>query len=354
MRPSLLCSLALLLCFATIARAEDARRFTVGVIAPLSGPFERSGKTVRNSVELARSERPLAEHMRFVFEDDQLQPKLAVAAVQKLISQDHVDAILIWGTPNSLAINSIVERAKVPTIALSMADAVVRDKKFVMKHWLPARTITKSVLEEVAARGYRRVAIVTLMNDAMLLLRDQFVDQKVAEIVSVSEHTRDDTDFRATVAQLKRAAPDAVYTLLWAPQLSIFARQLRETRGSFPVFGTQNMEDRDEVAAAGRALDGAWFIGVDDSAAAEYSQKYRKRFGADPVAGGPNAFDATLMIIDGLPTGHLNDYLHHLRNFEGALGKYSAQSTNDFELGARLRCIRDGKIVDVCPREIAR
>ncbi|MCC6954263.1 MAG: ABC transporter substrate-binding protein [Deltaproteobacteria bacterium] len=192
----------------------------------------------------------------------------------------------------------------------------------------------------------------TLMNDAMLLLRDQFVGGKFTQVVSVSEHPREDADFRSTITQLKAHNPDAIYLLLWSPQLSIFAKQLRESQLAIPMFGTQNMEDRDEVAAAKGALDGTWFVGLDDTAAEQYFAKYRARFGSEPTAGGPNAYDATLMIIDGLPTGHVNDFIHQLRNFEGSLGTYSAQRTNDFELRPRLRCVAEGMLVDDCePKE---
>jgi branched-chain amino acid transport system substrate-binding protein len=243
----------------------------------------------------------------------------------------------------------LAENQRRPMIALSIVDKVVEGKRFVMKHWVPARAENELVLEEAARRGYRRIAVVSTQNDAMLLLRNLVRDAAAFEIALDEEFARDTADFRATCAKIRAAKPDAVYVLLWAPQPGIFARQLRDAGYAGPMFGVHNLEDKAEIRTAHGALNGAWFVSGDDRGASEYLADYESRFREPPTAGGVNAFDSAKMFIEGAGADDLNSYLHGLRNFEGALGRYGATPFNDFQIGAMLKQV-DGDGFTSLPR----
>ena len=115
-------------------------------------------------------------------------------------------------------------------IALSIVDRVVSGKKYVFKHWVSSHVENDLVVAEVMRRGYKRVAIVALTNDAMFALRDHFVESTAAEIVYSEDFPKEETDFRTPVARIRESKPDAVYNLLWSPQPAIFARALRAGR----------------------------------------------------------------------------------------------------------------------------
>lgn len=336
-------SLALYVC---MARSTDswADALKIGVIAPFSGAAAASGETVRNSILLAQEKFDSQRTVNFVFEDDQLQPKNTVVSVEKLIAQDRVNGLIVFGSPTSLAVSSIAEKNKVPMVALSIVDKVVAGKSYVFKHWVASRAENELVVAEVQRRGYTRVAVVASTNDAMLALREHFIASKIADIVYSEDFSRDETDFRTAVAKIRIANPDAVYNLLWSPQASLFARALRDGGVIVPMFGVHNLEDPSQIEASGGALNGAWFVTGDDSLAAEYYRDYKARFGAAPVAGGPNAFDVAKMYIEAAKSKNIPDFLRNLNNFHGAYGEYGATGNNDFMIKAAIKSITDGKI----------
>ena len=323
------------------AAADEAspppKKRTIGVVAPLSGTAHSWGETVKNSVLLASKQFDSAHAVTFLFEDDQLQPKNTVTAVNKLILEDKVDGLIVYGSPTSLAVNSLAEQAKVPMIALSIVDRVVEGKKYVMKHWVPARTENDLISAEVRRHGYKRVAIVTAQNDAMLLLRNLFRESAAAEVVLDEEFPRENTDFRATVARIRSAAPDAVYVLLWSPQPGTFAKQLREQGYTGPIFGSHNLEDANEVKAAGGALEGAWLATGDDRNAIDYLSAYKSAYQSSPTAGGVDGFDVAAMFIAVSQSPDLNAALHGLKGFRGGFGVYGATEHNDFNIPAVLK-----------------
>jgi len=327
-----------LLCFFSQANAEELR---VGVILPLSGAMSASGLTARNSLELAQSRSNA--RVRYLYEDDSFEPKNSVTAARKLISIEKVHALIVWGTPTSLAVSDLAEKQQVPLIAISMLEQVVRGKKFVMKHWIPSPTIHEKLSFELLARNIRRVAVVTLINDAMLDLKERMIDDPRFHVVFSSDHVKGDLDFRTTVSKLRNTNPQGVYVLLWSPQLHVFARQLREAGYQGSVFGTQNMEDRNEILAATGALDGAWFVGVDE--APHYAAEYQSKFGSAPVAGGANFYDIALMLANcAEESSDLNRCLHSLRDFTGLLGTYSATTDGSFSLQGKTHCIQGDDI----------
>lgn len=99
--------------------------------------------------------------MDFLFEDDQLLPKNTITIVNRFITVEKVDGLIVYGTPTSIAVGDIVERHKLPMIALSILGKVVQDKKYIVKHWCIAEKLNEAVSQEVRRRGYKSVAIVS-------------------------------------------------------------------------------------------------------------------------------------------------------------------------------------------------
>lgn len=205
----------------------EAEAIRVGVVAPLSGGASNNGLSIANAIRLADQKYDSNNQVEFIFEDDQLKPKLTVAAVNKLILVDKVSALIVFGSPTSLAVNDIAEKNKVPMIAMSIVERVVEDKQYVVKHWVTALAENQALKKELDQRNYQSIAIVATQNDAMLRLKDLCTDNDLPVVFS-EEVTPEELDFKAIALKVKNAQPDAVYNLLWAPQPGVFAKMLRQ------------------------------------------------------------------------------------------------------------------------------
>jgi branched-chain amino acid transport system substrate-binding protein len=350
---SFLLWIGLYLAFAAHAYAQAAPNrcrhlVTIGVVLPLSGGPIASGEAVRNSILLASERYDREKCVRFVFEDDQLTPRNTVTAVNKLVEIDKVQGLIVYGTPTSLAVVDLAESRHLPLIALSILGKVVAGKSYVVKHWCTAERLNEAVVAEVKKRGYKSVAVVSTVNDAMLGLRDLFADSGAVEISLNEEFVKDDFDYRTVVTKIRQKKPDAVYVLLYPPQPSIFVKMLREAKYEGQMFGVHNLEDPNEVKASGNAMLGMWLANGDDTAGERYRQAYKQRFGVDTLLGGASGYDAAKLIIEAVSKGlEINSYLHTARDFSGAFGKYNATGRNDFDFQAVVKTIRpEGFIVN--------
>jgi branched-chain amino acid transport system substrate-binding protein len=96
--------------------AQAADTIKVGVDTPLSGTYAPIGKQVRWGAELAVKEINAAggvggRKFELIFEDEEVNPPVAVRKAEKLLQQDKVD--LLTGTVNSgstLAVGQVAER----------------------------------------------------------------------------------------------------------------------------------------------------------------------------------------------------------------------------------------------------
>ncbi len=318
------------------------KQLKIGVVLSLSAGPVASGDAIRKSIELADINIDTSNCVQFIFEDDRFQPKNTVTAVNKLIHTDKVDGLIIYGTPTSLAVSSLAERAKIPMIALSVLDRVVEGKNYIMKHWCTAERLNEAIVAETKKRNYKKVAIVSTINDAMLKLRNLFIDSDTVEVVSDDEFLKKDFDFSSIATRYKYKDLDAIYILLYPPQTALFAKRLREAGITTPFFGVHNIEDPNEVAVSRGALFGAWIANAHDGLGENYRQSYIDRYKELPGLGGGSGFDVAKMFIEASRQDvSLNKYLHSIVNFKGAFGTYRATTENDFNFGAVIKTVTE-------------
>ncbi len=275
-----------------------------------------------------------------MFEDDQFQPKNTRTAALKLLDTDKVQGLIVYGTSTALAVTDLAETRHVPMIVLSILNKVVEGKHYVMKHWCTAERLNAAVVQEVRKRRYKNVAIVSMINDAMLRLRDLYLESGVTPVVLNEEFAPNDYDFRTIASKIKQRNPDAVYVLVYPPQPGVFVKTLRGTGYSGELFGVHNLEDAGEVKVSNGTMIGMWLANADDNAGENYHSDYLKRFSQQTALGGASGFDAAKLFIEAAKSGNdLNDYLHHVSSFHGAFGVYSATKENDFDFTPVIKVI---------------
>jgi branched-chain amino acid transport system substrate-binding protein len=312
----------------------------VGVTTALSGSLASIGTSVKNGVRMADREWDKNSCVKFIFEDDSFTPRNAVSAARKLLDIDHVQGLIVFGAGGALAVAPLAEAVHVPMIAIAIDRSIVTGRQYVMKHWPTTEVETAELVGEVKRRGYKSVAVIATTQDAMLGLRQVFVDKVSVPILIDESFLPVESDFRAIVPRIKAQNVEAVYLVLLPPQLALFAKQLRAIGYTGELFGAHQLENLDEVRAAEGALNGAWFVSGGDAAAdPTFARRYRAIFKEDLHHGAYNGYDVAKMFILGQAEKDLNLYLHNLRDFSGVMGTYSTTAENDFTLPVSLKVV---------------
>ena len=340
---SLLCFFALLLPDANAGESKTLPSERCGVILPLTGKVADWGRWAREGIELA-TEDFKSSGVQFLFEDDQYTPAKTVSALRKLIDVDKISCLITLGSATSLAVQNIAEEAKLPMFAGAISPKIGQGMQYVFRYYLPVSRQAEALSAEVKRRAYKRLAIITAEHDATLPLSERLVQDKITEIVFDEKFSGDEHAVSPLALRIRATKPDAVFLNLIPPLPSTFARRLRDLGYRGELFGSPTLDSVDEIRAAQGALDGAWFITVDNRRAKEFNARYERTHGSMPSMVSLYAYDIAKIIITRPSSVSLPDHVRSLKKFEGAAG-LGGWNGSEFEIPAGVWTIEHGAML---------
>lgn len=325
--------------------AENApTNHRIGVILPLSGSMAYIGEDLQHAAQMADEKFDPEFKVDLIFEDNMFVPRNSVSAAQKLINNDHVHGLLVFGSSTAFAVANIAETNHVPMVADGVLEKISEGRKYVVRMFPSSAAQHKVVLHEIKQRGYKTIAIVSTTQDGLLRLRDEMVAALGKDVVYDEEFVPDNTDFGGPLARVQHLNPDAVYLLLLPPQASTFAKQLRALGYKGAFFGGPQVGNMGEIAAAQGAFDGMWFVNTAGGSAGDFFAEFEKRFGHRPIFETIPAYDSIKLLIEALRQPDPALYMRSVKNFQGLAGTFSATTRNDFDIPVRIYQVKNGKI----------
>lgn len=211
----------------------------IGTFGALTGPGYLYGKLPMNGVEVVFDEVNAAggingRKLQLVREDDRCEPAAAIAAVQKLMHQDQVFAMIGGGCSNAtFAAKQTIEEAKVPTLVFaSVHDGITIPPA----HNIYSTALTSGIESEAQVlfalqQGAKKIAIIS-MKDAWgrsryTPLMETFKAKGIKPVAD-EELSPDANDATAQVLRLKAAGADAVLMLLYPKPAAVYIRDAQK------------------------------------------------------------------------------------------------------------------------------
>ncbi|MCB0318689.1 MAG: ABC transporter substrate-binding protein [Bdellovibrionales bacterium] len=310
--------------------AEEIISKKIGVIIPLSGPLAKVGEAVKNSIILADEKFDTKSSIEFIFEDDSFIPKNTISAFSKLSNQDNVEAIYVFGSNTSLSVANIAERSMLPMVALGMSENISKGKDYVVRLCATTASLSELVKTEVVNRAYKKIAILTTQQDAMLDAKENFTIDSPVSIILNEDFNPEERDFRTVATKIADLKPDAVYILLMPPQAAIFAKQARSLGYAGDFFGTPPLGEYEQIKVAGDAFTDAWYVTGDDKKADSFYKLYQSKYGYQPIVEAIYAYDSAKLLIEAVYHGDINKSIHRETGFTGLLANYNFDETNTY------------------------
>lgn len=331
-----------------LAEPLGKKQFKIGVIVVSTGPVATTGMSIQRAIQMADEQLDKEDRVKFIFEDDQFQAKLAANAAEKLISRDDVDALITFSGSTSLVVSAIAEKKKVPMVAITPLPRVSEGKSNVWTIFIPTSAQIALYGETIKRCGLKRVAIVTTSQDALLQIRDAFVGANGSVVVKDEEINPGDVNLGMVVAKIMAAKPDLVLNLTLPPQISVLSKLFREQGFKGQFLGGPPMFNPAEISTARGALTGAWLPGPKSGATEKFHADFRAQYNDTCVSECVYGYDAGKIMIQGAESGDIGGYLKNLTQFEGLAGKYPKNAANQFEVPAELKEIsNDGSLSKV-------
>ncbi len=328
----------------------DQKKIKVLAILPLSGEMAALGDSGKSGMLLALEKSP---NVDLQFEDDSGAPKNTVSALQKHLATEMPSIVITASSGTSKAIAPILENKKIPLIAIATDEEISKNKKYAVNFWVTPDEEARLLIKESLRRGYKNIALFTTIHPGTMSIKRKFTEANNGSLnVIVDEEIAPDLkDFRSIItkfkSQTKNNKIDAIFTNLFFGQIGLFSKQLRELGVKQDLFAIELFEDENEVKASNSALIDQWYIQADD-ASGEFLKTYSEKFPKSTSFGAANGYDAVMLINKAISEGKsssedLNNFIHSVKDFNGAIGVFSSTNDNRFTLPAAVKVVtKDG------------
>ncbi len=330
--------------------------FKIGMIAPLTGDAGFVGVGMKNALLMAREQWGDGKYnYEFVFEDDQLDPKISASAAQKLINVDKVDAVVTVGHAPRITFPLAKKHDILHfTIAVQkdLADGINN-----FTHWAPSVKLNALLIKEMQKRGIKTVGIFrTTSLEAWVAYYNDFLEGiKNTDIRIVTDQTfkKGEKDFRSLIAKAKPTNPDIYMIFVETPELEIVAKQIREAGIDTPFTTLEGFE----VTEQPELFEGYWYVSPVEPTD-EFSSDYESKFGKRPPVCSPNAYDIFNLLATAIEkagsspskkpsTAQIAKELKKIKSFPGALGDLLVGDDGMVLSAVQLKMIKNGRPVAI-------
>ncbi|HOA14753.1 MAG TPA: ABC transporter substrate-binding protein [Bacillota bacterium] len=290
--------------------AEDVR---IGLVTPLTGDVATFGESTRNAAVLWAEEVNakgglLGGKVVLAIEDDRNIPAETANAVQKLISQNKVVAVVgSVASKCTLAGAPIAQAAKVPMISpTSTNEAVTKVGDYIFRACFidpfQGTVMAKFAYTKLNARN--AAMLYDIGNDYTKGLAENFKKAFEAlggKIVASETYGVGESDFSAQLTKIRSARPDVLFLPDYYNSVGLQAKQARQLGITATFLGGDGWDSSELVPIGGSAIEGGMFSnhyapGSSDPVAKNFYDNYVKKFGAPPDALAALAYDACLIV----------------------------------------------------------
>jgi branched-chain amino acid transport system substrate-binding protein len=347
------------------AFAQDTIK--IGEFGSLTGDNASFGTSQNNGVQMAVEEinaagGVLGKKIELTVEDNQTKQGETTTITRKLISQDHVVAIIgEVASSKTLEAAPIAQTAKIPLLATAATNPkVTQTGDYVFRVCFTddfqAVVIARFVLEKLKQKN---IAFMTDVKQdysvGLTNIAKDYLTKNGGNIVKEQSYSSGDKDFRAQLTDLKSANPDVIIITGYYPEASLIAKQARQFGIKATLVGGDGWDGSSLIPVGGKAIEGAFFsnhFSTEDKSplVQDFVKKYKEKYNVVPDAFAALGYDATKLLADAIKRAGSTDSdklraaIQDTEGFPGVSGKITIGKDRNAVKSAVILTIKDGAL----------
>lgn len=373
---------------------------TIGVVLPLSGKYSTQGYKVLRGIQMATHIFDRGSY-RLAIVDSEGSAEVAKKAVDRLVGEDHVVAIL--GDVAGKTAQAVAQRAQelgVPCMTLSQKQGLTEIGEFIFRNNLtPDMQMRSLVTAAMKNRGYKKFAILYPNDPYGTEYATAFWDYVLlngGQITAAQTYAPEETDFRQPIQRMvgtfyveedrgkelalrfaewkktrnpktardkpKDLMPPVIdFDAIFIPDSPKALGQISSMLAfndvdKIPLLGTNLWNTPQAVERAGKYLNNALFVDEASNedlspAAKRFANEFQTKFGYKPDVFEMQGYDSTMLVLSALQsTSTVNrksvrDTLSTTAKVAGSTGLLSVSPTRDVEKTLIPLTVLKGQIV---------
>lgn len=294
---------------------------TVGVMTSSSGPVAMVGIPQRNTIALL-PKKIGTENVRYISLDDGSDPTATVKAMNKLIKENNVDAIIgPSGSPNAMAALGVIAKAGVPLLAPVGTSGVVvpmdAQRKWVFKTTQNDDLIAQALVQDMVKRKIKTLGFIGTADpygENWSRVISTLAAKNGISVTVKESFQRQDTSLTGQALKLVAKKPQAILiaapgSSAVTPQVALYDRgyrgQVYQTHGAaldqFLKLGGKKVENTILAASLMLVINEVPNNHPSKQIAQKYINDYKALYGVVPATFGANVYDAGLLLNKAVP-----------------------------------------------------
>ena len=351
-----------------VAAPVEAGEILIGEVGSISGAEATFGDSTHKGIELALKQINSkggikGRQLRVKVLDDQGRPEEAATAMTRLIDGDKV--VLVLGevaSTRSIAMAAVAENHKVPMISHASTNPKVTDGNNYVFRVCFIDPFQGYVMAKFARETLKisKVAILKdVRNDYSIGLAAAFVARfkgMGGKIVKEEAYSAGDKDFKAQLASIKAAEPDAIYVPGYYADVGLVARQSKRMGMNVPLLGGDGWSSEKLYEIGGEAIEGSYYsnhYSTQDPSPRiqEFVAEYKQAYGGEPDCFAALGYDAARVAANAIARAKslsgddLRDAVAQTKDFDGVTGMITIDAKHNATKPAVVLKVEGGKSV---------
>ena len=295
----------------------------IGANLEMTGGNASFGLSATNGAKLAIKEfnakgglngRPI----ELIVADNKSEVAESAAAMQKLVSQDKVVAVIAPIASSSvIAAAQVSQDAKILAISPTASNPKVTvDEKGKVRPYLfrasfidPFQGSVMAKFSQQSLNAKTAAIYIDNSSDYAKGLAKYFEEEFVKSggtVVTKEAYLQKDTDFKSTLTKMKASNPDVIYVPGYYQEVSMIIKQARELGMNQPMLGGDGWDSPKLAEVAGAAalentyMSNHYASGDSDPKVKAFEEKYQKKYGAKPEAFAALGYDSVYILVDAI------------------------------------------------------
>lgn len=351
---------------------KKADTIKIGANLEMTGGSASYGISSKNAIELAFKEINEkgginGKQLELVVADNKSEAAEATNAMQKLVSQDNVVAVIGPNLSSSvIAASAINNSAKVldiapmatnPYVTVDQASGKTKDFNYRTCFIDPFQGTVMAKFATAELGVGNAAILIDNSSDYAKGLAQFFKENFVKEggaVTAEESYLQKDTDFKATLTKIKATNPDFLYVPGYYQEVGLIVKQARELGMNMPIAGGDGWDSAKMPEIAGAAaLNNTYFSSLyspDDSSDINknFVAAYEKAYGQKPDVFAALSYDSALLVAEAIKNAgsiepaKISEAMAKINGFSGVSGSVTFDDKHNPVKSAVILEYKDG------------
>lgn len=351
---------------------KKADTIKVGANLEMTGGSASYGISSKNAIELAFKEINEkgginGKQLELVVADNKSEAAEATNAMQKLVSQDNVVAVIGPNLSSSvIAASAINNSAKVldiapmatnPYVTVDQASGKTKDFNYRTCFIDPFQGTVMAKFATAELGVGNAAILIDNSSDYAKGLAQFFKENFVKEggaVTAEESYLQKDTDFKATLTKIKATNPDFLYVPGYYQEVGLIVKQARELGMNMPIAGGDGWDSAKMPEIAGAAaLNNTYFSSLYSSEDSSDINKnfvaaYEKAYGQKPDVFAALSYDSALLVAEAIKNAgstepaKISEAMAKINGFSGVSGSVTFDDKHNPVKSAVILEYKDG------------